>query len=314
MIQSRYVAFAVVFLVGGMACRSLTSRDVGTAETELRADYADLFSVLGPDDLERWVGVRTKLRAGLDRACTNAPCGGYSNLTTVQIVCSASLARHTMRECAWVVGGSADAIDGATGAHLGEAHAITCTVPLNPTTSAFLDALASAGDAALDAPLPGAGHSLHEAIASCLGSADAGIVPSPDPKSDFVALDDLLAAGTKEGDAWRSVGRGLRASFDDACGDTFCEGDYGDITALRLACAADRRTAEVHACTWSFAMTTTDIAADGTIHPATATRACPVTVDAPASALVAALSGDDPLRAPLPGRATSLNDALGGCL
>ena len=310
----RQVRYAVILLLAALSCRSGISRDIGTAETELRADYADLFSVLGPDDLERWVRVRTTLRTALDHACANEACGGYSNLTTVQIVCSASLGRHTMRECAWIVGGSTDAIDGTTGEHLGEPRAITCSLPLKLTTSAFLDTLASAGEGALDAPLPGTGHSLHEAVLGCLDGTDAGTVPPSVPSSAFVALDELLPAGTKDGDAWQDIGRRLQSSFDEACGDTFCEGDYGDIRALRLACAADRRTAVVHGCTWSLAMTTADVSADGTIHPLTAARACPIAIDAPASALLVALATNDPLRAPLPGRTTSLNDALAGCL
>ena len=307
--------FAAVSLLAGVACRSRSSHGVGTTHAELRTDYADLFQVLGPRDLERWVAVRTKLRAGLDRACATSTCAGYSDLATVQVTCSASIARHTMRECAWVVGGSVDAIDGATGAHLGDARAITCTLPTRVTTSAFLDALDGAGDAAFDTPLPGTGRSLHDGLVSCLAAPDAGtVLPSTGPATDFVALDDLLAIGTEQGDGWRSVGRALQGSFDDACGDTFCEGDYGDIRALRLSCAANRQSALVHGCTWSFAMATTDVAADGAVVPTTATRSCPVVVDAPASELLSTLAGNDPLHASLPGSARSLNDALIGCL
>ena len=306
------LVFAFVAVLAGVSCRSRTS--VATADNELHTDYADLFGVLGPNDLERWVAVRTKLRAGLDRACAGSACGGYTDLSTVQITCSASLARHTMHECAWIVGGSIDAVDGSTGTPTGGPRAITCSVPTQLTTSAFLDTLTVAGDAALDTPLTGTGHSLHDALLGCLAAPDAGAAPSADPANDFVALEDLFPAGTKQGDAWRSIGRSLQTSFDDACGDTYCEGDYADIRALRLACAVDRRRSIVQTCTWSFAMVSIDVAANGAINAATATRACPVTVDAPVTALLAALAGSDPLHATLPGRGTALNDALIGCL
>jgi hypothetical protein len=46
----------------------------------------------------------------------------------------------------------------------------------------------------------------------------------------------------------------------------------------------------------------------------TTTKRCNIDVGAPASALATALSGEDPLHAKLPGKTTSIYDALVGCL
>ena len=45
----------------------------------------------------------------------------------------------------------------------------------------------------------------------------------------------------------------LQHGFDAICGDTFCEGEYSDIRALRLRCSVDAVRGTVHECLWAFA-------------------------------------------------------------
>ena len=45
----------------------------------------------------------------------------------------------------------------------------------------------------------------------------------------------------------------LQHRFDAICGDTFCEGEYSDIRALRLRCSVDAVRGTVHECLWAFA-------------------------------------------------------------
>ena len=108
--------------------------------------------------------------------------------------------------------------------------------------------------------------------------------------------------------------RRLREAFDMACGDAFCEGEYPDVAALRLACSVNSSTEEVSRCTWTFALADSSVDARGRIDARTTTRTCPIEIGAPAAALTTALSGTDPLHAPLPGKSTSLYDALVGCM
>lgn len=52
----------------------------------------------------------------------------------------------------------------------------------------------------------------------------------------------------------------------------------------------------------------------GAIVTRTTTKRCNVEIGATATALATALAGDNPLTAKLPGRSTSIYDALIGCL
>ena len=67
-------------------------------------------------------------------------------------------------------------------------------------------------------------------------------------------------------------------------------------------------------CTWSFAAAELSVDGRGAISARTTTKRCNVEIGASAAALATALAGDDPLNAPLPGKQTSIYDALIGCL
>lgn len=118
-------------------------------------------------------------------------------------------------------------------------------------------------------------------------------------------------------EAWFTLRRRLRLNFDAICGDTFCEGDYTNIQALRYVCSVQRLTGRVGQCAWSFA------ASEETVDPAHGR----IGLDAPAwlcrsplapgttiEALLDALQGEEPLYAPLPGTALTLYDGLVDCL
>jgi hypothetical protein len=73
-------------------------------------------------------------------------------------------------------------------------------------------------------------------------------------------------------------------------------------------------TKRVARCAWTFAAAELSVGVAGRIEARTTTKRCYVTVGASASALTSALSGPDPLHATLPGRTTSVYDALVSCL
>lgn len=118
-------------------------------------------------------------------------------------------------------------------------------------------------------------------------------------------------------EAWYGGMVNMRVAFDDACGDTFCEGDYSNLQPLRLRCSADAATRVVKRCQWAFA------ASNETVNPATGA----IRVDAPVfrcripvapgttvAELARTWGGPDPLRAPIPRTGRSVHDALGACL
>jgi hypothetical protein len=110
-------------------------------------------------------------------------------------------------------------------------------------------------------------------------------------------------------DSFFAKRRELAHAFDLACGDTFCEGDFPDIAALRLACVVNQNTERVSRCGWSFAGADVSVDSRGALYARTMTKRCDLPVGATATQLATALSGDAPLHAPLPGKTTSIQHA-----
>lgn len=118
-------------------------------------------------------------------------------------------------------------------------------------------------------------------------------------------------------EAWLSLRARLAADFDDICGDTFCEGDWSNITALRLQCSVQRVSGRIGECVWSFAASNEDIDANGgAVGVETHAWQCvlPIAPHTTIDALLAALAGDGPLYLSLPGTQASAYDALADCL
>ncbi|HIE5094475.1 hypothetical protein WG628_17490 [Stenotrophomonas maltophilia] len=109
----------------------------------------------------------------------------------------------------------------------------------------------------------------------------------------------------------------LQRGFDTICGDTFCEGEYSDIRALRLRCSVDAARGTVHECLWAFAASDLQVSrADGAIVVRQPTWLCrlPLQPGTPVEVLHAALAARDPLHDPLPGTSQSVYDGLVGCI
>ena len=119
--------------------------------------------------------------------------------------------------------------------------------------------------------------------------------------------------------AWYALSHELEDEFDDICGDTFCEGDYGNYQSLGIRCSVEQRTGTVGACVWTFAASMDEIVATtGAVKIETQTWRCklPVVRDTPVAEFVRALntSSEGPLRAKLPRTEASLYDGLVSCL
>jgi hypothetical protein len=314
--SSGLAAFALLSIAACTAPASGPAAEaVDSSENDLSTSYANLLETLGEADLDRWMAARSSLAAGFDRICGDTICGGdFSNLATVRITCSSTTKARKMKDCVWVLGGSIDEVDGRTGKIVTEARAFTCKVPVASSAKSMLDVLTAAGNDALQAPLPGTGKSFYDALVGCFSGT---VAPAPinQTASFYSELGEYSwNAGETEGVAWSKVQRKLASGFDDACGDSFCEGDYADITPLRLACSVNKSTKRVARCTWSFAAADTSVDGRGSVVARTTTKRCNIEVGASATALATALAGDDPLHAKLPGRTTSIYDALVGCL
>ncbi len=118
-------------------------------------------------------------------------------------------------------------------------------------------------------------------------------------------------------EAWLNLRHHLARNFDDICGDTFCEGEYTNIQALRYVCSVQRVTGRIGQCAWSFAASEESveplrggIASDAPAWLCVSPLAPRTTIED----LLGALQGDEPLYAALPGTGRSLFDGLVDCL
>ncbi|MDB4945062.1 MAG: hypothetical protein JWP97_4596 [Labilithrix sp.] len=311
--MSSLLVLAAPFAAGCTA-ETGASGDAASTESDLTTTYGDLLETLQGADYDRWIAVRSSLAHGFDNICGDTICSGdYSNLTTVRIACASTTTSKKLKDCAWVLGGNIDYVDGRTGKITGDARVWTCPITTGSTAKTMLDVLSKAGDNALQTPLPGTSKSFYDGLVDCF----SGVVGAPPPAGDKSFYADLgeYLSGTDEAAAaaWRETERTLNTQFDDVCGDTFCEGDYSDISGLRFTCAVNRNTQRVSRCTWSFAGASLSVDTKGVLKADTMTRRCTVEIGATQTALRAAL-GSDPLNATLPGKTTSIYDALVGCL
>ncbi len=118
----------------------------------------------------------------------------------------------------------------------------------------------------------------------------------------------------------------LARQFDDLCGDTFCEGDFSNLTALAFDCSVEKSTGALGQCVWTFAGSYSEVdAATGHVAVKRTVKGCKLPVKGDAQALLAFLakagkpgpSYHEGLYATvLPGDATgrTLMDVLSACL
>jgi len=113
--------------------------------------------------------------------------------------------------------------------------------------------------------------------------------------------------------------RRLVRGFDNICGDTFCEGEYYNLRAMRLRCSVHQASGAVGSCVWTFAGSQTWVRQTGKIDVDHAMYACKLPLAAGTSLeqllqLWEAGSSDDALDASLPGSTVSAYEALTDCL
>lgn len=146
------------------------------------------------------------------------------------------------------------------------------------------------------------------------GAAHApGTLPSAGP---YVDAQDYPAPAVG-GPRFRAVEAALVRGFDQVCGDTFCEGEYSNLQALRFRCSVATVSGRVQACAWTFTGSTAQVEpVTGVIEVDAPTWTChsPVASGTPLTKLLRLLEQRDPLHVPLPGTGESLYDGLVECL
>lgn len=128
----------------------------------------------------------------------------------------------------------------------------------------------------------------------------------------YVEMGDFLTSDA-EIESWLALRLDLASAFDEICGDTFCEGDYTNLTPLDFRCSVTQKRGRLGECAWTFAASDELVlGADGTVAGSVPFFVCRVWPKGKAGDLLAALGGD-PLHAQLPGMEQSLYDVLGDC-
>ena len=166
------------------------------------------------------------------------------------------------------------------------------------------------------------------AAASCAGVADntgedsAAATGAADTTAT-ASYADVEEWANEQGDeawqTWEGITATLKHDFDDICGDTYCGGDYANLEPLRLRCSLNTTTQVLKNCTYVFAGSYEVVnPTTGTIRVTAKTFSCHISVTGMALAdfekTLTDAGSTPPLQRPLPGKTTSIYDALGGCL
>jgi hypothetical protein len=266
-------------------------------------------------DQDRWTSLRQALDGAFDNICGDTFCGGdYSNLHSLGLDCSVSKRTGRVAECVWTFVGSQAAVDAASGKLTVDAPSFQCHVATKSTANALVKGLEADP---LHAQVPGAKTSLYDALVPCFAKP-IGATPLPaQTKGTFVEALDSFKTGADQ-NAWISARQQLTDSFDQICGDTFCDGDYGFIQSLAFTCSARSTTNTLGACAWVFggAYNDVDVNKGGlTVNVKSSRCAVPVKGKATDLAQVLTVAGPLPaIRRPLPGGTATAYDALLGCL
>jgi len=123
-----------------------------------------------------------------------------------------------------------------------------------------------------------------------------------------------------EAEGWERFRAGealLVRGFDAICGDTFCEGGFHNLQALRFRCSVQVATGRVGECLWTFTGSTARVDdATGRIAVEARTWACraPLAAHTLLPLLLQTLEQADALHAALPGAQDSIYDGLTSCL
>jgi hypothetical protein len=315
-----FAALSLVVLAGcssGGGDASATSEDEVTNTTYV--DIGDYWKNEG--DQNAWFALRQQLTHEFDNVCGDTFCGGdYSNLTSLGFTCAVTSARGSVHECVWTFGGSSHLVNGGTGTVEASVATFQCRVAPKTSARALLTTLSAKGaETSLHRTLPGSTQSLYDVIGDCFQHPVGASPISQGTGTTYVDAIDSYDAGT-DVDAFFNAGDALRAGFDNVCGDTFCEGDYGNLEALRLACSVRGTTGTLRSCKWLFAGSYNDVDSKSgaiTVHAKTYQCALPVrgTANQLSSALNApSVNGDDAIHRVLPGSTKSAYDVLVNCL
>jgi len=153
-------------------------------------------------------------------------------------------------------------------------------------------------------------------VAGC--GAEASVTDQQDATATQYVDATTFLKTQADKDAWSQMITRLEGELDNVCGDTFCGGDYPNLTSLGLTCAVSSKVGQIHDCVWNFAGSAEIVTpTTGLLTISKPSFQCHFKTTAKASVLAAALNAEvgesAALHHVLPGGTTSIYDALGDC-
>ncbi len=311
-----FAAFALSACIGHVEDSDASSEEV-TATSYVRAlDYWK-----APADQNAWGAMLKKIDGEFNNVCGDTFCGGdYSNLTSLGLDCSVTSARGSLHECVWSFTGSSTLVNGGTGTVEASVASFQCRVAPKTSARALLTLLgatdaASAGNPSIRRVLPGTTVTLYDVLGDCFQHPIGDTPISQGTGTTYSLAPDSPAV---DQDAYFSAEQTLQGNFNDVCGDTFCEGDYSNLQALRLSCSVRATTGTLRSCKWLFGGSYNDLDSKTgaiTVHPKAAKCTLPVTGTANALTTFLLAPGATPaIQRVLPGSTKSAYDDLANCL
>jgi hypothetical protein len=228
--------------------------------------------------------------------------------------------KGTVKECKWTMAGSSHLINPKTGTVATDTPHWECK--FNPTgTAKDLSNALHASKTGLDYTLPGMSKSIYDTLSDCFNTQAIGHTKLPTyTYGTNDAYTDVGNDPTQVGidwDTWFAVTDKMNKAFNDVCGDTFCEGDYSNLTSLRFVCSAAKPGGALKQCKWIFAgsyNTITQSTGAVSVHAKIFQCKLPLNTTAKSFVDTVAAPNNDALRTPIPGGTQTLYDMLLGCL
>src|SRR4051812_24691786 len=90
-------------------------------------------------------------------------------------------------------------------------------------------------------------------LSACAGQVGGGVDESADDVTHTTYVDaQEYWKSPADQSAWLAMMRKIESEFNDVCGDTFCGGDYSNLTSLGFTCSVTSARGSVHECVWAF--------------------------------------------------------------
>ena len=153
-----------------------------------------------------------------------------------------------------------------------------------------------------------------------LAMAQAEVAPKPAPAPATERYVDAINWPASEAgmERFEKLSEHLSGAFNNICGDTFCEGDYGNLRPMELRCSVDSTKGTMKQCLWTFAGSYTQVnGKSGAVQVNAKLFKCKLSLakDTPAEAFYEALmSSKEPLEVKLPMTRKTVFDGLNACL